>query len=213
MLKDVALDENSLNDTAEPQASTQQQQQTDKLHASHESDETAATTTNGDSSSQGQGPYIPENKSFSNLGNLGTIASGTSVASMHTQHSTDEKIYPHSSRIKKFPNHNYSGLYHALLNIIEIIPSIQTGQLGKPRQSSRLRRPCLTLSFSTAVGQALIHTFGCLAPFLADDLLESLPYTMALTLTTFPVDLHKSVLDMLCNCLLPISCKITWATS
>ena len=129
MLKDVALDENSLNDT-EPQTTTQQ---TDKTQTSHESDETAtpatAATNGGDSS--GSTSIMPENKSFSNLGNLGTIASGTNVASMHAQHTNDEKIYPHSSRIKKFPNHNYSGLYHALLNIIEIIPSIQTGQLGR----------------------------------------------------------------------------------
>ena len=99
----------------------------------------------------------------------------------------DEKILSHTNRIKKFPNLNYSSLYHTLLNIIEIVPTMQTSQ--------------------TTVAQSLIHTFSCLAPFLTDDLLETLPYTIALTLTNFPFELHKYIMDVLCNCLLPITCN------
>jgi hypothetical protein len=44
-----------------------------------------------------------------------------------------------------------------------------------------------------------------LTPFLSDDLLESLPYNMALTLTTFPKDLHRCIVDALCNTFLPVA--------
>ena len=94
---------------------------------------------------------------------------------------------PVLNRIKKFPNLNYSTLYHSLLNFIEIIPTIQQSQI--------------------AVGQALIHTFGCLAPFLTDDLIETLPHTIALTLTTFPKELHKQIMEVLCNTVIHISSK------
>ena len=55
------------------------------------------------------------------------------------------------------------------------------------------------------MGEALVKTFECLTPFLGDDLLESLPYTLALALTTFPKDLHRCIVDSLCNTLLPIA--------
>ena len=97
----------------------------------------------------------------------------------------DKLVYTATNRTSKFPNLNYSTLYHSLINIIEIIPTIQTSQIS--------------------VGQSLIHTFGCLAPFLADDLIDSLPYTIALTLASFPRDLHKYIMDTLCNSLLPIA--------
>jgi hypothetical protein len=35
-----------------------------------------------------------------------------------------------NNRLKKFPNLAYSTLYHALVNIIEIIPTIQINQIG-----------------------------------------------------------------------------------
>lgn len=48
-----------------------------------------------------------------------------------TKDSDEDKLY--SNRIKKFPNLNYSTLYHSLLNIIEIIPMIQISQIGSFR--------------------------------------------------------------------------------
>ena len=92
-----------------------------------------------------------------------------------------------SARLKKFPNLNYTALYHSLMNIIEIIPTLQLSQIP--------------------VGQALIHTFSCLAPFLPDDLVESLPYNIALTLITFPKDLQKYIVEILCNTLIPMASK------
>ena len=92
-----------------------------------------------------------------------------------------------NARLKKFPNLNYTALYHSLMNIIEIIPTLQLSQIP--------------------VGQALIHTFSCLAPFLPDDLVESLPYNIALTLITFPKDLQKYIVEILCNTLIPMASK------
>jgi hypothetical protein len=88
-------------------------------------------------------------------------------------------------RIKVFPALSYATLYHSLLSLIEVIPAVQINQV--------------------AVGESLLKTFECLCPFLADDLLESLPYTVALALTSFPKDLHKCIVDSLCSTLLPVS--------
>lgn len=92
-----------------------------------------------------------------------------------------------SNRIKKFPNLNYSTLYHSLLNFIEIIPNIQQNR--------------------NEIAQALIHTFACLSPFLSDELVETFPHTIALTLTTFPIELHKQIIEILCNTVIQISSK------
>jgi hypothetical protein len=68
----------------------------------------------------------------STLGNA-TTPSGLPISMQQTiyKESNNEKIHTNSNRLKKFPNLNYSSLYHSLLNIIEIIPSIQTNQAGK----------------------------------------------------------------------------------
>ncbi len=88
-------------------------------------------------------------------------------------------------RIRIFPTLSYTTLYHSLLSLLEIVPCVQINQV--------------------AVGESLLKTFECLCPFLSDDLLESLPYTISLSLTTFPKDLHKAIVDCLCNTILPIS--------
>jgi len=91
----------------------------------------------------------------------------------------------HSYRISKYPTLNYSSLYHSLINLIDVVPLIQTGDI--------------------ALAQSIIHALACLAPFLPYELLDALPYTFATTLTIFPFDVHKEILDMLCNTLLPIN--------
>jgi hypothetical protein len=91
----------------------------------------------------------------------------------------------HSYRISKYPTLNYSSLYHSLINLIDVVPLIQTGDV--------------------ALAQSIIHALACLAPFLPYELLDALPYTFATTLTIFPFDVHKETLDMLCNTLLPIN--------
>ena len=91
----------------------------------------------------------------------------------------------HSYRISKYPTLNYSSLYHSLINLIDVVPLIQTGDV--------------------ALAQSIIHALACLAPFLPYELLDALPYTFATTLTIFPFDVHKETLDTLCNTLLPIN--------
>ena len=36
-----------------------------------------------------------------------------------------------NNRFKKYPNLSYASLYHSLINIIEIIPTLQANQIGK----------------------------------------------------------------------------------
>ncbi|CAF0803088.1 unnamed protein product, partial [Adineta ricciae] len=69
----------------------------------------------------------------------------------------------HSYRISKYPSLNYSSLYHSLINLIDVVPLIQTGDV--------------------ALAQSIIHALACLAPFLPYELLDALPYTFATTLT------------------------------
>ena len=42
-----------------------------------------------------------------------------------------------SVRLSVFPNLNYAGLYKAVLNMIDLVPIMQFGQLGRPKQQSR----------------------------------------------------------------------------
>ena len=91
----------------------------------------------------------------------------------------------HSYRISKYPSLNYSSLYHSLINLIDVVPLIQTGDV--------------------ALSQSILHALACLAPFLPYELLDALPYTFATTLTIFPFDVHKETIDTLCNALLPIN--------
>ena len=55
------------------------------------------------------------------------------------------------------------------------------------------------------LGEAMLNVLGCLVPFLEHDLLDSLPYTVASTLATFPPTLHKDTIDLLCSSLLPMT--------
>ncbi|KAK7103573.1 protein unc-79 homolog isoform X3 [Littorina saxatilis] len=90
-----------------------------------------------------------------------------------------------SVRLSVFPNLNYSGLYQAVLSIIDLVPMMQIGQLD--------------------LGEAVLNVLGCLVPFLEHDLLDSLPYTVASTLAIFPPTLHKDTIDLLCSSLLPMT--------
>ena len=91
----------------------------------------------------------------------------------------------HSYRISKYPTLNYSSLYHSLINLIDIVPLVQTNDVE--------------------VAESIIDTLACLAPFLPYELLDALPYTFATTLTIFPVAVRRKTMDRLCNTLLPIN--------
>ena len=126
-----------------------------------------------------------------------------------------EELFSITRRLRNFPTLNYTGLYDSLVNIIDIVPIIQHNQLGIVYTlKSIYTYMCVSafhqvFLFCTAIGQALIHSFACLAPFLPENLIESLPQTIALTLITFPRELHKHIVDALCNSIIPIASELT----
>lgn len=62
--------------------------------------------------------------------------------------------------------------------------------------------------FSSDLGQSIFYTTTCLLPFLSDDILSTLPYTMISTLATFPPFLHKDIIEYLSTSFLPMAiCK------
>ncbi|XP_014665214.1 PREDICTED: protein unc-79 homolog, partial [Priapulus caudatus] len=98
---------------------------------------------------------------------------------------SDTSHHRDSVRLSMFPNLNYQGLYHAIINIIDVVPLLQFGQYS--------------------LGQAIIQTLACLVQFLATELIDVLPYTVASMLAIFPNTLHKEITDLLCNNLLPLT--------
>lgn len=57
------------------------------------------------------------------------------------------------------------------------------------------------------LGQAIFYTTTCLLPFLSDDILSTLPYTMISTLATFPPFLHKDIIEYLSTSFLPMAIR------
>ncbi|KAF5922981.1 hypothetical protein HPG69_013328, partial [Diceros bicornis minor] len=55
------------------------------------------------------------------------------------------------------------------------------------------------------LGQSIFYTTTCLLPFLNDDILSTLPYTMISTLATFPPFLHKDIIEYLSTSFLPMA--------
>lgn len=65
---------------------------------------------------------------------------------------------------------------------------------------------CILL-FSSDLGQSIFYTTTCLLPFLSDDILSTLPYTMISTLATFPPFLHKDIIEYLSTSFLPMAIR------
>lgn len=65
---------------------------------------------------------------------------------------------------------------------------------------------CILL-LSSDLGQAIFYTTTCLLPFLSDDILSTLPYTMISTLATFPPFLHKDIIEYLSTSFLPMAIR------
>lgn len=57
------------------------------------------------------------------------------------------------------------------------------------------------------LGQSIFYTTTCLLPFLNDDILSTLPYTMISTLATFPPFLHKDIIEYLSTSFLPMAIR------
>jgi len=59
-----------------------------------------------------------------------------------------------------------------------------------------------------AFGQHILQTIACLLPFLEHEQIDTLPYTIAASLGTFPASLHKEIIDVLCYYIFPFTiCK------
>ncbi|XP_067224544.1 protein unc-79 homolog [Chanodichthys erythropterus] len=95
---------------------------------------------------------------------------------------------PQQSRevqLSDYPSLDYQGLYATLVTLLDLVPLLQHGQHD--------------------LGQAIFYTTTCLLPFLSDDILSTLPYTMISTLATFPPFLHKDIIEYLSTSFLPMA--------
>ncbi|XP_030645147.1 protein unc-79 homolog [Chanos chanos] len=89
------------------------------------------------------------------------------------------------AQLSDYPSLDYQGLYATLVTLLDLVPLLQHGQHD--------------------LGQAIFYTTTCLLPFLSDDILSTLPYTMISTLATFPPFLHKDIIEYLSTSFLPMA--------
>ncbi|KAG9510802.1 Protein unc-79-like protein [Fragariocoptes setiger] len=94
------------------------------------------------------------------------------------------------SKLASLPNFDYVGLYNAVVNLLDVMPIIQTDL--------------------EILGEQLLHLLACLVPFLEHSYMETIPYLLASALVSFPVSLHKELLDTLCYNLLPFTIDQQW---
>uniref|UniRef100_A0A3Q4GRJ4 Unc-79 homolog, NALCN channel complex subunit n=1 Tax=Neolamprologus brichardi TaxID=32507 RepID=A0A3Q4GRJ4_NEOBR len=66
------------------------------------------------------------------------------------------------AQLSEYPSLDYQGLYVTLVTLLDLVPLLQHGQHD--------------------LGQSIFYTTTCLLPFLSDDILSTLPYTMISTL-------------------------------
>ncbi|KAM6961265.1 protein unc-79 homolog [Aplochiton taeniatus] len=89
------------------------------------------------------------------------------------------------AQLSEYPSLDYQGLYVTLVTLLDLVPLLQHGQ--------------------HELGQSIFYTTTCLLPFLSDDILSTLPYTMISTLATFPPFLHKDIIEYLSTSFLPMA--------
>jgi hypothetical protein len=97
--------------------------------------ESSANLGKNSSSSKQSGADKTESsaKPALNLANLAESATSLGTIVSKTVYSLNDDLNDlrsYSSKAKKYPHLNFATLYHSLLNIIEIIPNIQTSQIG-----------------------------------------------------------------------------------
>ena len=64
----------------------------------------------------------------------------------------------------------------------------------------------------TAMGEAIVGLFSCLIPFLEQEQLSTLPFTVASMLSLFPDTLHKEIVELLCSSLIPVTLSKFYTT-
>ncbi|WKY02896.1 hypothetical protein Q1695_016301 [Nippostrongylus brasiliensis] len=96
-----------------------------------------------------------------------------------------ERFSSDPARWNLYPNLNYSGLFYAIVNLLEVFPLINTGQ--------------------TAIGEAVLDTLKALMMFLDRDTLEQLPLLLASHIGVFPSELDRQVVHLLADAVLPFA--------
>ncbi|XP_043930510.1 protein unc-79 homolog [Protopterus annectens] len=89
------------------------------------------------------------------------------------------------AQLSEYPSLDYQGLYLTLVSLLDLVALLQNGQHD--------------------LGQSIFYTTACLLPFLSDDSLSTLPYTMISTLATFPPILHKDIIEYLSTSFIPMA--------
>ncbi|GMT18743.1 hypothetical protein PFISCL1PPCAC_10040, partial [Pristionchus fissidentatus] len=90
-----------------------------------------------------------------------------------------------SNRLNLCPNLNYSGLFYAINNLLDVFHLIPASHKD--------------------IAEAILETLKALIPFLDRDSLDQLPILLASQLGVFPAELHKSIVHVIADCLLPFS--------
>lgn len=110
-----------------------------------------------------------------------------------------------AQRATLFPNLNYSGLYYALNNLIDVFHVVTSGQIGSSSLSSLPPFVLINKKPLSALGHALLATLKCLYLFLERELIDQLPYNISCLLCVFPKELHQDLMYLLCEVLLPFT--------
>uniref|UniRef100_A0ABD2W2B7 Uncharacterized protein n=1 Tax=Trichogramma kaykai TaxID=54128 RepID=A0ABD2W2B7_9HYME len=90
-----------------------------------------------------------------------------------------------SERISLFPNLDYRQLYGAVSQLIDVLPSVHTG--------------------NTVLGQALLQCLVCLLPFLDHDSIDTLAYTISSAIVVVDEDMHQEIINYLCFHIFPFT--------
>ncbi|CAD5216887.1 unnamed protein product [Bursaphelenchus okinawaensis] len=93
------------------------------------------------------------------------------------------KFTSDAQRSNLYPNLNYSGLFYGIVNLLDVFPLIQTGQ--------------------SAIGEAILDCLKALYFFLDRDAVDQYPILIASQLDVFSSDLHKKIVSLLTECVLP----------
>lgn len=122
-----------------------------------------------------------------------------------------------TARFALFPEMDFKGLYNALMLLIDDAGLIHSGLQGL-RHSISYSTFCNPYEFinwhslfSPEFGQSVFSTMIYLIPFLERELLSSLPYIAASSLTQFPVEMHKEIMNYLIYHILPFAVR-KWET-
>ncbi|KAK2710266.1 hypothetical protein QYM36_013793, partial [Artemia franciscana] len=86
-------------------------------------------------------------------------------------------------RLNCLPSLDYRGFHAALAQLLEVIPLITSG--------------------IQSFGQAVLLAVSALVPFLEQDLIDTLPYTVSTCLAFFPTCLQPDIIQCLCCHLFP----------